>query len=196
MEADRHEGIFYNTAIDSPFFDCQSVEADKNYLKKVYALVTLKPEAVDGVVVPDGATDIYEMRFRQNWAGADTFYDCWLLAQGKRRAWFPYQTFVLLFPDAEEKISSIVNSVNSEEGNSDNDQSSDGDHLRILSSDDEWGKPRKRARIDSSEESENEESETKVFTIRQLVNERRDNRFVATPISGVIVISDDDDDEE
>ena len=44
---------------------------------------------------------IYEIQQRNNWEGADSVYDAWLLSNNTPRKWFPYKKFISMFPERE-----------------------------------------------------------------------------------------------
>ena len=98
LEADKNnEPVFYNTLdFDHPDYDISSSTPDKEYLKKVHRLAT---EGHKNVNRGEELFDIYEMRQRNNWEGADSVYDAWLLSNNKPWKWFPYKKFISMFPE-------------------------------------------------------------------------------------------------
>ena len=49
------------------------------------------------------------MRQRNNWEGADSVYDAWLLSNNMPRKWFPYKKFISMFPEWEQQMLLIYN---------------------------------------------------------------------------------------
>ena len=41
------------------------------------------------------------MQQRNNWEGADSVYDAWILSDNTPKKWFPYKKFISLFPESE-----------------------------------------------------------------------------------------------
>ena len=82
LEADKNnEPVFYNTlAFDHPDYDISSSTPDKEYLKKVHRLATGGYKDINR---SEELLNIYEMRQRNNWEGADSVYDAWLLSNSK-----------------------------------------------------------------------------------------------------------------
>ena len=56
--------------------------------------------------------NIYQMRQRNNWEGADSMYDAWLLSNNTPRKWFPYKKFISMFPEWETQRLLIWNKEN------------------------------------------------------------------------------------
>ena len=105
LEADRQHGILYeHLAFDSPAFDCTSIEANKSYMEKVYAIIALEDDVWKKLNVSESALKFFEMRRRVNWQGADTVYDAWLICNEYSREWFPHHKFKKLYPNIEEII--------------------------------------------------------------------------------------------
>ena len=59
--------------------------------------------------------NIYEMQQRNNWEGADSVYDAWLLSNNTPRKWFPYKKFISMFPEWEHQRLLIYNKENLEQ---------------------------------------------------------------------------------
>ena len=59
--------------------------------------------------------DIYEMRQRNNWEGADSMYDAWLLSNNMPRKWFRYKKFISMLPEWETQRLLIYNKENMEQ---------------------------------------------------------------------------------
>ena len=114
LEADKNnEPVFYNTLdFDHPDYDISSSTPDKEYLKKVHRLAT---EGHKNVNRGEELFDIYEMRQRNNWEGADSVYDAWLLSNNTPRKWFPYKKFISMFPEWEHQRLLIYNKENLEQ---------------------------------------------------------------------------------
>ena len=74
LEVDNNnEPIFYNTlAFDHPDYDISSSTPDKKYLNKVHRLAT---GGYKGISHSEELFDIYEMREKNSWEGADSVYD-------------------------------------------------------------------------------------------------------------------------
>ena len=100
LEADKNnEPVFYNTlAFDHPDYDISSSTPDKEYLKKVHRLATGGYKDINR---SEELFNIYEMRQRNNWEGADSIYNAWLLSNNTPRKWFPYKKFISMFPEWE-----------------------------------------------------------------------------------------------
>ena len=102
LEADRVEGILYDhLAFDSVCFDCTSEATDADYIEKVYRLASYDHDAWDNLEVSEETVNIFEMRRRSDWHGADSVYDAWLLSNKYRRSWFRYDMFFKRYPDYE-----------------------------------------------------------------------------------------------
>lgn len=108
LEGDKHESIFVDfLAFKSDLYDITTQEVDLAYLEKVYRIATVQNEDDfhEEIEIDDDVTDIYSMRYRNNWqGGADSVYDAWLLIHGYRRKWFPYSRFFRKYPHAKEVI--------------------------------------------------------------------------------------------
>ena len=96
LEADKNkEPVFYNTlAFDYPDYDISSSAPDKKYLEKMHILAAGGYKDINR---SEELFDIYEMRQRNNWEGADSVYDAWLLSNNTPRKWFPHKTFISMF---------------------------------------------------------------------------------------------------
>ena len=114
LEADKNnEPVFYNTlAFDHPDYDISSSTPDKEYLKKVHRLATGGYKDINR---SEELFNIYEMRQRNNWEGADSVYDAWLLSNNTPRKWFPYKKFISMFPEWEHQRLLIYNKENLEQ---------------------------------------------------------------------------------
>ena len=114
LEADKNnEPVFYNTlAFDHPDYDISSSTPDKEYLKKVHRLATGGYKDINR---SEELFNIYEMRQRNNWEGADNVYDAWLLSNNTPRKWFLYKKFISMFPEWEHQRMLIYNKENLEE---------------------------------------------------------------------------------
>ena len=79
LEADRTEGILYPyLAIDHDLVDCTSQPRDPAYLEKVYKIFTFAWKDILREMTTT-TFEIYHMRERIDWSGADSVYDAWLL---------------------------------------------------------------------------------------------------------------------
>ena len=114
LEANKNnEPVFYRTlAFDHPDYDISSSTPDKEYLNKVHRLVTGGYKDINR---SKELIDIYEMRQRNNWEGADSVYDAWLLSNNMPRKWFPYKKFISMFPEWEHQRLLIYNKENLEQ---------------------------------------------------------------------------------
>ena len=109
----KNEPVFYNTlAFDHPDYDISSSTPDKEYLKKVHRLATGGYKDINR---SEELFNIYEMRQRNNWEGADSVYDAWLLSNNTPRKWFPYKKFISMFPEWEHQRLLIYNKENLEQ---------------------------------------------------------------------------------
>ena len=105
VEADGEEPVFYaELSFDHPDYDVTSSEPDEEYLQKVFNIANGNYKQLP---ITERVLEIYGMRHRTEWQGADTSYDAWLLCINIRRSWFPYQTFIEMFPRWEEKRKQI-----------------------------------------------------------------------------------------
>ena len=113
LEANNNELVFYNTlAFDHPDYDISSSTPDKEYLKKVHRLAT---GGYKDISRSEELFDIYEMRQRNNWEGADSVYNAWLPSNNAPRKWFPYKKFISVFPEWETQRLLIYNKENLEQ---------------------------------------------------------------------------------
>ena len=114
LEAGKNnEPVFYNIlAFDHPDYDILSSTPDKKYLNKVHRLATGGCKEINR---SEELFDIYEMRQRNNWVGADSMYHAWLLSNSTPRKWFPYKKFVSMFPEWETQRLLIYNKENLEQ---------------------------------------------------------------------------------
>ena len=114
LEADKNnEPVFYNAlAFDHPDYNISSRTPDKEYLNKVYRLATGGYKDINR---NEELFDVYEMQKRNNWEGADSVYDAWLLSNNTPRKWFPYQKFISMFPEWETQRLLIYNKENLEQ---------------------------------------------------------------------------------
>ena len=114
LEADKNnEPVFYNTlAFDHPDYDISSSTPDKEYLNKVHRLGTGGNKDISH---SEELFDVYEMGRRNNWEGADSVYDAWLLSNNTPRKWFPYEKFISMFPEWETQRLLIYNKENLEQ---------------------------------------------------------------------------------
>ena len=96
-------------AFDHPDYDISSRTPNKEYLNKVHRLAT---GGYKDVTRSRELIDIYEMRHRSNWEGADSVYDVWLLSNNTPKKWFPYKKFISTFPQWETQRLLIYNKEN------------------------------------------------------------------------------------
>lgn len=175
LEADHYEGTLYDyLAFESELFDCTSQKASKSYMAKVYEILTTEELRNVDSQIKEKTLEIFEMRIRTDWKGADSIFDAWLLSNGNKRSWFPYEKFLKLFPDWESFKENFVSPtvsvspVESEGSEDDFDISTVSENLRPItvedyfnknydvdssSTDEEFVKPtasKKRKRIKSS----------------------------------------------
>ena len=91
------ELVFYNTlAFDQTDYNISSSTPDKEYLKNVRRLAT---GAYKNTSRSKELFNIYEMRQRNNWSGAESVYVAWLLSDNTPRKWFPYKKFISMFQE-------------------------------------------------------------------------------------------------
>ena len=114
LEADKNnEPVFYNTlAFEHPDYDISSSTPEKKHLKKVHRLATGGYKDINR---SEELFNIYEMRQRNNWEGADSVYDASLLSNNTPRKWFPYKKFIIMFPEWEHQRLLICNKENLEQ---------------------------------------------------------------------------------
>ena len=114
LKADKNnEPVFYNTlAFHHPDYDISSSTPDKEYLKKVDSLAT---GGYKDISCSEELFNTYKMRERNNWDGADSMYDAWLLSNNTPRKWFPYKKFISMFPEWEHQRFLIYNKKNLEQ---------------------------------------------------------------------------------
>ena len=94
LEADKNNTL----AFDHPDYDISSSSPDEEYLNKVHRL------AIGGykdISRSEELFDVNDMRQRNNWEGADSVYDAWLLSNNTPRKWFPYKKCISMFPERE-----------------------------------------------------------------------------------------------
>ena len=84
LEANKkNEPVFYYTlAFNHPDYDISSSTPDKEYLEKVHRLAT---GGYKDISRSEELFNIYEMQQRNNWEGADSVYDLWLLSNNTPR---------------------------------------------------------------------------------------------------------------
>ena len=120
LEADRVEGILYDhLAFESECFDCTSEATDAEYIEKVYRIASYDHDAWKNLDVSEETVNIFEMRRRSDWHGADSVYDAWLIANKYRRSWFRYDMFFKRYPDYEiirQRLHEQIQGDQSEEG--------------------------------------------------------------------------------
>ena len=135
MEADKTEGLLYeHLVLDHEQLDVTSEARCEDYLGKVYKLVTFAWKEIS-VFLQGKTLEIYKMRYRNKWEGADSIYDAWLLSLNLRRSWFPYRKFNRLFPFWRKLCESFV-----QEEVSSNEETTDDE---ILEEVDELSSPKK-----------------------------------------------------
>ena len=72
-------------------------DRDKDYMNKFYGIATFGwRDMVQQITVK--TFEIFQMRDRTGWEGADALHDAWLLEHNFRRKWFPYKLLVTRFP--------------------------------------------------------------------------------------------------
>ena len=99
LKADDDQGIFYKyLTYEIEEADCVSSVGSTEYLEKVKAILTKPPEELAGEFTEE-VTEIYNMRYRNNWDKPDTVYDAWLVSNDVPRSVFPMTKFLWIFPD-------------------------------------------------------------------------------------------------
>jgi len=102
LKSDEVDGVLYaHLTVDHELFDVTSKATDVAYLQKVSTILRkswkeMAPELDRRIF------EIYEMRERNEWKGADSLYDAWLISSGKFRKWFCKPKFKHHFPDYKE----------------------------------------------------------------------------------------------
>ena len=99
-------------AFDHPDYDISSSTPDKECLNKVHKLATGGYKDINR---SEELFDVYEMRQRNNWEGADSVYDAWVLSNNTPRKWFPYKKFISMFPEWKTQKLLIYNKENLEQ---------------------------------------------------------------------------------
>ena len=119
LDADATEGLLYEHLVfETELMDATTTNPrDVEYLTKVYKLVTLSWKEIH-MQMRAKTLEIYQMRHRNNWKGADSVYDAWLLAVDLRRSWFPYKKFLRLFPDWKKAREEIMEATDESDGES------------------------------------------------------------------------------
>ena len=114
LEADKNsETVLYNTlAFDHLDYDISSRAPEKEYLNKVHRLATGGYKDINR---SEELFHVYEMRQRNNWEGADSVYDAWLLSNNTPRKWFPNQEFISVFIEWVTQRLLIYNKENLEQ---------------------------------------------------------------------------------
>ena len=179
LEADKTEPVLYEaTTFDHPLFECESLVADDNYMQKVFEIATGQWVNISLSMKTRAA---YQMRHRQDWSGADSIYDAWLISCELSRSWFPYRKFIRNYPNWEEYRNGVLKDSDTELAATNASQSSQQVHMIA----DEVGDSRSY-----------EEDFVKNFFLRPAVKGETDTltRFqTITTTKNVIIISDDSD---
>ena len=91
LEADAQEGIFYDAnCVASPYFDCESESTNPNYLINVMMLVADELESIE---LSEETLNAFRIRHRNDWQGADSIFDAWLILNSLERSWFSMSVF-------------------------------------------------------------------------------------------------------
>jgi len=77
--------------------------------------------------VSEHTVDIYEIRHRNNWKGADTVYDAYCLFIKAPREWFDITTFEKRHPDWRERVDERERQADCDSDNNDDDDDDDDD---------------------------------------------------------------------
>ena len=99
IEADRRGEASSELVFDCPFFDIEGNCSDSDYLEKVFKIASGDPSAWKSLRISETAEKVFSYRFKNEWKGADTVYDAWLLLKGMERSWFDYKAFYNQYPD-------------------------------------------------------------------------------------------------
>ena len=128
LAADDTEAILYHhLCFETELQDCISSPRNKDYMEKVYKLVTfcwkeLIPQITSKTV------EIFQMRERTESCGSDTVYDAWLLANNLQRSAFSQRKFNRIYPFWKTTRQSLIedeqNSNTSEEEETEKDSPS------------------------------------------------------------------------
>ena len=118
LEADKTEAALYEyLSFDTELLDVKSKANDEEYMDKVYKLVAFEWREISKFVCGK-ALEIYEMRYRSKWDGADSVYDAWLITMKRKRKWFPYKMFLAKYPRWEKVRNQHTRLLLSEESES------------------------------------------------------------------------------
>ena len=97
--------FFYNVmSFEHPHYDISSSAPNKEYMEKVYKIVT---GGFKELPIARKMLKMYEIRQRGEWEEPDWVYDAWQLSNNSRRKWFPHKFFTKIYPDWEEKKNQV-----------------------------------------------------------------------------------------
>ena len=111
LEADKsNESLFDNAlAFDHPDNDISSSTPDKEYLRKC------ADSQLECIKISTEVKNCLIFMKCDNWEGANSVYDAWLLSNNTPKKWFPYQKFINMFPEWEHQRLHIYNKENLEQ---------------------------------------------------------------------------------
>jgi len=100
LESDVTDGTLYaDLVVDHPDYDITSSIDDIAYMTKVYSILKVEWKEI-ALQLNERTYQIYKMRKRSDWKGADSVYDAWLISGIKERSAFKMRKFIESFPDA------------------------------------------------------------------------------------------------
>jgi len=100
LESDVTDGTLYaDLVVDHPDYDITSSIDDIAYMTKVYSILKVEWKEI-ALQLNERTYQIYKMRKRSDWKGADSVYDAWLISGIKERSAFKMRKFIENFPDA------------------------------------------------------------------------------------------------
>jgi len=106
LPVNDHETVLQNVNdsevvfFDIEDFDDTSDYPDNIYRRRVYNVIKNHFD----IDMTEDIINIYHSRQMNNWEGADSVYDSWLLGMRKSRDWFPIEVFEAEYPDYTEII--------------------------------------------------------------------------------------------
>ena len=111
------------TFFDVEDFDCDSETADRSYREKVFSFIKKIKHDTELVILSREDVEIYEKRYINDWQGADSIYDAWLIAQHRERSWFPIEVFEAEHPDIYDIVHEIAVQFEKEQKENDSTKS-------------------------------------------------------------------------
>ena len=88
MEADKHEGVFYeHLAFESKFYDCESTYSDIGYCEKLYNILTMGGPSIK---ITEDLINKYKITEKNDWRGMNAIYDAWFIINNRPLDIFPF----------------------------------------------------------------------------------------------------------